>query len=117
LLGSHTDVRGSAKGIETLIKMARQCVDSKILIVSPILIDEAVAEHPVFSPLYGGLRAVEMSKELAPEFKAVADKNGCEFMNAADFAKASKLDGVHMDSDNHGKLASAIADKIKEIFA
>ena len=117
LLGAHTDVDGSAKGIETLIKMAKECVDSKILIISPILIDESIADHPTFAPLYGGTRGCEMSKQFADKFKAVADKNGCEFMDAAKFAKASKLDGVHMDSENHGKLAAAIADKIKEIFA
>ena len=117
LLGAHTDVDGSAKGIETLIKMARECVDSKILIISPILIDEAIADHPTFSPLYGGTRACGLSEQFAEKFKAVADKSGCEFMNAAEFAKASKLDGVHMDSENHAKLAAAIADKIKEIFA
>lgn len=117
LLGAHTDVDGSAKGIETLINMARECVDSKILIISPILIDEAIAGHPTFSPLYGGTRACGLSEQFAKKFKAVADKNGCEFMNAAEFAKASKLDGVHMDSENHAKLSAAIADKIKEIFA
>ena len=117
LLGAHTDVDGSANGIETLINMARECIDSKILIISPILIDEAIADHPTFSELYGGTRACGLSEQFAEKFKTVADKNGCEFMNAAEFAKASKLDGVHMDSENHAKLAAAIADKIKEIFA
>ena len=117
LAEAHADADDSARGIETLVKMARGCADSKILIISPILIDEAVAEHETFGPLYGGTRACELSKQFAPRFKAVADKNGCYFLNAADHARASRLDGVHMDSENHAKLAAAIADKIKEIFA
>ncbi len=116
LLGAHAGADDSARGIETLIKLARECVDCKILIVSPILISPSVAESETFAPLYGGIRACGLSKQLAPKFKAVAEKNQCGFLNAADYAHASDLDGVHMDSENHAKLAAAIADKIKELL-
>ncbi len=117
LLGANADADDSAAGIATLIKMARECVDSKILIISPILIDPAVAHSETFAPLYGGTRACELSKQFAPKFKKVADDNGCYFLNAADYAKASPLDGVHMDGENHAKLSAAIADKVKKIFS
>ena len=37
-------------------------------------------------------------------------------MNAAAYAEASKLDGLHIDAENHKKLAEAVAVKILEIF-
>ena len=39
------------------------------------------------------------------------------FMNAADYAKASDIDGIHMVQEEHKKLANAFADKIKEILS
>ena len=39
------------------------------------------------------------------------------FMNAADYAKASDIDGIHMVPEEHKKLANAFADKIKEILS
>lgn len=116
LLGANAKPQDSANGIERLIHMARECVDSDILIISPIHIDEAVKDSEIFSVLYGGERAVKLSKELAPLYEEKAKNNGCYFMDASKFAKASPKDGVHMDSVNHEKLAYAIADKIKEIF-
>ena len=38
-------------------------------------------------------------------------------MNAADYAKASDIDGIHMVQEEHKKLANAFADKIKEILS
>lgn len=116
LISSGADAKKSADGVEELIHMAREVTDAKILIISPILIDESIKDSEIFSVLYGQTRACEMSRQFAPLFKEKALKNDCFFMDAAQFAKASVLDGVHMDSDNHEKLAAAIADKIKEIF-
>ncbi len=37
-------------------------------------------------------------------------------MNASVYAEAGRVDGLHMDTENHQKLAEAMYEKIKEIF-
>ena len=37
-------------------------------------------------------------------------------MNAAEYAKASDIDGIHMIPEEHKKLADAVYNKIKEIY-
>lgn len=116
LLYAKAEISDSADGIEELIKIAKATYpEGKILIVSPIEVDESVKDSH-FCELYGPTRACELSKQFATAYSPIAKKYGCEFMNAADFAKASPLDGIHMDEENHTKLAYAITDKIQEIL-
>lgn len=117
LLECNAGAAESARGLDKLIHIARDAYPpAKILVISPIEIDKSVKDSEIFNPLYGGERAVIMSKQFAERFESVAIKNGCDFLNAALFAKASELDGVHMDGENHTKLARAVAAKIKEIY-
>lgn len=114
--GCGADIEASAAGLDKLITIAESTYpDAQILVVSPIQIDPSVVDNSTFGDIYGE-RGVELSKSFARYYKPVAEKHGCHFMNAADYAKASKLDGVHMDEANHRKLADAIEDKIREIF-
>lgn len=114
---------GVSRGIETLIKTAKNPfiygiygdAVPEILVVSPILIDKAI-KNSFFADIYGTTRAVDISKQLAPQYERTAKLYNVHFMNAANYAKASKLDGVHMDAENHKKLAAAFAEKIKEIL-
>lgn len=116
LLSTGADTEDSAEGMEKLIEIAQAEYSSKILVISPILFDEAIQYNEIFSALYGGTRVCELSKEFAPKYERIARKHGCFFMNAADYAKASELDGVHMDSENHRRLAEAIYKKLTEIL-
>lgn len=109
-----------SRGVETLVKIIQNplvygnCSVPKILLISPILIDKSV-KNSFFADLFGSDRAVNLSRELAPQIKRVADLYETYFLNAADYAKASPIDGIHMDPDNHRLLAQAIENKIKEI--
>ena len=87
----------------------------KVLLTSPILIDAAYKNHPLFYDMFGE-DAVEKSEQLAVAYKEVADANGWEFFNAADYGKASVTDGVHMEPEYHEKLGKAFAKKVKEIL-
>ncbi|MBO6046849.1 MAG: GDSL family lipase [Erysipelotrichaceae bacterium] len=87
----------------------------KTLLVSPVYIDDNV-ENVWLDPEF----SVESAKEshlLAEHLEVVAKDCGTAFMNAADYAEASKVDCVHMDGANHQKFAQAIADKIKTLKA
>ena len=68
--------------------------------------------------MYGifGEDAVERSKELAPEYQAIAEQYGAAFLDAAQYAKAGPEDGIHLDIPSHRRLAEALAEKIREII-
>lgn len=87
----------------------------KFLVVSPILLSDNLLSHPIFSELYSK-ESIEKSKRFAPCLSAMAQQEGAYFMNAADFASASEIDGVHMESSEHEKLAAAMENKIEEIL-
>lgn len=39
------------------------------------------------------------------------------FLNASDYARESRTDEIHLDTENHWKLAEGIAEKLREIKA
>lgn len=86
----------------------------KILIVSPVSIRDNIADSH-FWGMYD-LESVRLSKELARIYEPISKRYGCEFMDAAQYAEASLLDSIHMDAENHEKLAEALCQKIKEIL-
>lgn len=55
------------------------------------------------------------SKHLAQSIKEICDNYKVYFMDAAQYAEVSLIDGIHMNEENHKKLAIAIADKIYSI--
>lgn len=87
----------------------------QILLVSPILVRDYVTKNPIFKDQYD-MSAVIKSKSFAQNISAVAQQEGVHFLDASKAAMASSIDGVHMDSAEHEKLAIAIAAKIKSIL-
>lgn len=83
----------------------------KILIVCP---------PPVTTPAQGNLdermvRGLEISKVLPALYKKVAEKESCGFLNAGDYTSFGKIDGYHLDSEGHLKLAQAINQWIQKM--
>lgn len=99
------------KGIEKLIYQIK-AADKKIeiLLVSPILLAEGVGEES-FDPEFNQ-ESVETSKRLKKVYQHIAEQNGCKFLAASDYAKASEADREHLDKDGHRKLAEAVYQKI-----
>lgn len=83
----------------------------KVLLVSPILIGEDV-EHSVFTGFSAG--AAGVSRQLAPLYRAHAERHGWLYLDAASVAKPSGLDQLHMGADGHYALALAIEDIIRK---
>lgn len=90
--------------------------DRKIILVSPIHIKERALTHPLFGELYSET-SVKSSLGFSEEIEKAARREGVYFMDAAKYAKASEIDGVHMTSSEHEKLAAALYTKISDIFA
>jgi len=110
----------SAKGLGCLVDRVKKNPCGrlgkipKILIISPIAIGEYI-EKAKFADEFGGRNAYEQSLELPRYLKELAEAEGCGFLDAAKYSVAV-LDGIHMDEENHTKLAEAVTEKIKEML-
>jgi lysophospholipase L1-like esterase len=49
---------------------------------------------------------------LADAYRTVASELGCGFFDAASVTPASRVDGIHLDADQHGVLGRALADVV-----
>lgn len=83
-----------------------------ILLVSPIHLhlDIGVLEGSWYDY---GKEEYEKSTQLAGYLSDVAMTYDFGFLDAAAYAKASSIDGMHMEADHHALLAKALADKIE----
>lgn len=103
-----------ALGLENLVKVIKPRIDEyelsmpKVIILSPAIVNEAVAKTK-YNHWEG---TEEKSKQLAGFYKEVASKNGCEFINLAEFIESSRVDGVHLEKEAHQKIAEVLAAKI-----
>lgn len=83
--------------------------NAKVLLVSPILVDDAA---PRFVECYDGIYdkvSAEKSGQLGDEVKRVADETGALFFDASTVARAGK-DGIHFDEESHSALARSLAE-------
>jgi lysophospholipase L1-like esterase len=60
-----------------------------------------------FAHIFGD--TVELSKRLAPYFQALAKESGVAFLDAGRVIKSSPADGIHLEAEEHRKLAEAVA--------
>lgn len=88
---------------------------TKFLLVSPIYINEYMLKHPVFKDLYSE-KSIIKSHEFADNIKEIAKQKNVYFMDAAQVASASNIDGIHMEETEHKKFAEAITERIKSIL-
>jgi lysophospholipase L1-like esterase len=59
--------------------------------------------------------AGEKSKEFARQYRRVAQKYGCELLDAGELVRPSDLDGIHLEAGEHRKLGEAVATLVKEM--
>lgn len=89
--------------------------DKKILLVSPIHIEDDFMRHEYFSTVYPPHASLR-SHDFAKAYAELAKKEHTEFLNAADYCKASPKDGIHMEPEEHEKLAKVFAAKLAEML-
>lgn len=106
----------SAQGVLKLINIIRQAPiepgmpSPEILIVSPPIIYKP--KGAIANKFQGAdVRCIG----LAAELKIIADENAAHFFDSALVVQSSKIDGIHLDEDQHEILGKAIAEKIKPI--
>lgn len=86
----------------------------ELLLISPIEMDAAILaenDDQNFSQA-----SAERAAEFSDFFAERARELGCHFLDAALYAEPGLADGVHLDAQNHMKLAEAIYKKMLDIL-
>ena len=110
-----------SRGLEQIIKKAknseygRDGQPPKILIISPVEVHINIMQTWVREYIDESGRALGLG--LKPYYMEIAQLHGCYFLDAAQYAQPSEEDSVHLEEQEHKKLAEAIAQKIHEIFS
>ena len=109
--------RQIASGAYVLIRTIRDFCTLKqgfapeIILVAPPRVGRQIRR----SPFYGEFdeTAVERSYEFSGEFRRVAERLGCPFLDAADVCNADDfIDQIHLDPKAHAALAEALCSMI-----
>lgn len=109
-----------ARGMELLVQKAKSYFLSqgkevpRILIAAPIDIAEDIEEKSTCQEF--DCESVRKIRELRKWYPVIAQRNGCEYINAGEFASPNPADGIHMLASDHAALADAIGKKIQEML-
>lgn len=103
------------KGLEQCIdKITETVPPQKVLVISPIHLGKWVWK-PEYDPEFDE-KSVEVSKQLPEEYKTIALKKKVHFLAASDYVGPSEVDQEHLSAEDHGTLAEAIYDRIRNII-
>jgi lysophospholipase L1-like esterase len=97
----------SAGGVGTVYPAPR------VLIVAPPPL--AKLPDPWFQGMFEG--GHEKSKQLADQYRALADFMKVSFFDAGSVISTAGVDGIHFSTKNNADLGNALAGKIGEMFA
>lgn len=119
----YTDTSGVADGIDEIVRTVLNSDSiyrtsnpifpnsAKVLLMSPIALPFSSNEDlSLFSR-----NSVESNK-LPKLCEEIAQRRGVFFLNAAEYGKASPVDGIHLDAESHYTLGTAVAKAIQKIF-
>jgi lysophospholipase L1-like esterase len=107
----------SAQGIAALVNAIRQAPIEPGMPVPPVLI---VAPPPLDTPKGplaakfegGGLKSIGLAKAYCETAAAL----GCHFLDAGEVTPASRVDGIHLDADQHLALGTALAAVVRPLL-
>lgn len=104
----------SGQGIAALVAAIRGAPIEPGMPVPPVLV---MAPPPIgeprgpIAPKFEGGGA--KSAGLAEEYRKVSAELGCQFFDAGSVTPSSRVDGVHLDADQHLKLGEAMAETVR----
>ena len=82
-----------------------------ILVIAPPAIGQGLLASPVAEEM--GLGAVEKSREVPAQYKAVAEAAGVHFLDASEVGCVfNTVDFMHLTRASHARLAQALAERI-----
>lgn len=102
------------KGLEQCLDRLLEVIPSeKILVISPIHLGEQVWKEE-YDPEFDQ-HSVQVSKQLAVEYGALAGRKKVHFLAASDYVSPSAVDQEHMDEASHERFAEAVFRKISAL--
>ena len=119
------DAEGVAEGVGRLvdiIQTAQKNIPTStpffpncciILLISPIIIGDKVQ---VILENRNPSEEHEISLHFYEAFRKLAEEKHVYLIDAAEVAKASEIDGLHMDADSHRALGLRVASEIRKIL-
>jgi lysophospholipase L1-like esterase len=114
----YNNAWSAAQGIATLVNEIRKAPIEPEMPVPPILV---VCPPPLDSPK--GVMAAKFAGAeqrcagLAEAYRVVCSDLGCRFFDAATVTPASRVDGIHLDADQHLTLGNGLADVVAPILS
>jgi lysophospholipase L1-like esterase len=107
----------SAQGVGALANAIREAPIEPGMPVPPILV---IAPPPTRNPR-GPLAAKFKDAEskcigLADAFREVANASSCHFFDAGTVTSSSRVDGIHLDEEQHLTLGRAVAEVVRPIL-
>jgi lysophospholipase L1-like esterase len=113
----HNNAWSAAQGIAALVNEIRRAPIEPGMPVSSVLV---ICPPPIRSP-QGVLTEKFSGAEkrcggLADAYRAISSELGCHFFDAASATSSSRVDGIHLDADQHLALGRALADVVGPIL-
>ncbi|MGY6704634.1 SGNH/GDSL hydrolase family protein [Roseinatronobacter sp.] len=109
---------GAVAGMTRLVEIIRQFpyswgmkVPQVMLVAPPHFCNLANGDGPQSG------RSIAESQRLSPAYKALAEAQGCGFFDVASIARASDVDGVHLDAANTRAIGVALVDPVRAMLA
>jgi len=114
----YNNAWSAAQGIATLVNEIRKAPIEPGMPTPPILV---VCPPPVHEP-QGVLAAKFSGAEqrcagLADAYRVVCSDLGCRFFDAATVTTSSRVDGIHLDQDQHLTLGGALVDVVSPLLS
>jgi len=112
------DAWHSAQGVAAVIGAIRQAPieprmpQPHLVVIAPPQIREA--KGPI-APKFAG--AGPKCVGLSAAYRDVATALGCTFFDSNEVVSASRVDGIHLDADQHAVLGTALADVVVPLLA
>jgi lysophospholipase L1-like esterase len=108
----------SAQGLKALVGAIRRAPIEPGMPVPPVMLvapPEIQKAKGSIAPKFEG--AEEKALGLSAAIAAVAEECGCHFFDAGLVTATSRIDGVHLDEDQHYELGSALAKAIRPLVS
>ena len=109
--------RTIAEGNMRLIRLIRlygmdaHGAPSRVLLVAPPPIGENIMQTS-YAQVFGE-KAAAVTRGLAAEYARYARLMRCDFLDAGQYAAASREDAIHMTAEGHERLADALYERIQ----
>ena len=97
------------KGLENLIKLAKEKAKN-IIIIPPVILDEKVLEG-TFKYQFNETSIVK-SKQIGKIYRQISDIHHCEYFDINEYVKPTDFDGLHYDKTSHKIIGEKLADFI-----